>query len=64
MIDSPAASWARYLSLREAKRRRNPPRGKAGALAGWEIALMSRINPPGTFFSAAARMSSGGALSG
>jgi len=25
---------------------------------------MSRINPPGTFFSAAARMSSGGALSG
>jgi hypothetical protein len=38
--------------------------GSRKVLAWQEIALMSRINPPGTFFSAAARMSSGGALSG
>jgi hypothetical protein len=44
MIDSPAASWAKYLSLREAKRRRNPPRGKAGAFAGWEIASSLRFS--------------------
>jgi hypothetical protein len=44
MIDSPAASWAIYLSLREAKRRSNPPPGKADALVGWEIASSLRFS--------------------
>jgi hypothetical protein len=44
MIGSPAASWAIYLSLREAKRRRNLRRGKADALAGWEIASSLRFS--------------------
>jgi len=44
MIDSPAASWAIYLSFGEAKRRRNPPRGKADGLAGSEIASSLRFS--------------------
>jgi hypothetical protein len=52
------------LSLREAQRRNNLLPGECAGFTGRGIALMSRINPPGTFFSAAARMSSGGALSG